>query len=155
MADVVSPAKRSEMMAGITGKNTKPELIVRKGLHAMGFRYRLHARNLPGKPDLVFPRYKAVIFVNGCFWHGHGCHLFKWPSTRKEFWREKITGTMERDKRKQAALLGEGWRTLVIWECALKGKSRLPADTVVSAAADWLESDSMSSSITGLSDVVA
>ena len=143
------------MMAGITGKNTKPELIVRKGLHAMGFRYRLHAPNLPGKPDLVFPRYKAVIFVNGCFWHGHGCHLFKWPSTRKVFWKEKITGTMERDKRKLAALLCEGWRTLVIWECALKGKSRLPTETVISAAAGWLESDALYSSIAGSSDVVA
>ena len=136
-------------MAGITGKNTKPELIVRKGLHAMGFRYRLHASNLPGKPDLVFPRYKAVIFVNGCFWHGHGCRLFKWPSTREKFWKEKITGTIERDKKKLAALQSEGWRTLVIWECALKGINRLPADTAIVAAASWLVYDSLHKEITG------
>ena len=149
MADVVTPEKRSQMMAGITGKNTKPELIVRKGLHAMGFRYRLHAPNLPGKPDLVFPRYKAVIFVNGCFWHGHGCRLFKWPSTREKFWKEKITGTIERDKKKLAALQSECWRTLVIWECALKGINRLPADTGIVAAAAWLVSDSLHKEITG------
>ena len=137
------------MMAGITGKNTKPEIIVRKGLHAMGFRYRLHARNLPGKPDLVFPRYKAVIFVNGCFWHGHGCHLFKWPSTREEFWKEKITGTMERDSRKLAALQCEGWRTLVIWECALKGRTRLPVETVIGSAAQWLSSGTSYLELTG------
>lgn len=90
MADVVTPEKRSKMMSGIQGKNTKPELTIRKGLHALGFRYRLHGKTLPGKPDLVFPKYKAVIFIHGCFWHAHHCHLFKWPSTRVDFWQEKI-----------------------------------------------------------------
>ena len=154
MVDVVTPEKRSQMMAGIGGKNTKPELIIRKGLHAKGYRYRLHVRSLPGKPDIVFPRYKAVIFVNGCFWHGHGCHLFKWPSTREQFWKDKILGTVERDKGKLEALQLAGWRTLTIWECALKGKSRLQIDTVIEAAADWLESDRLPSKVTGFADVI-
>ncbi len=154
MADVVTPEKRSQMMAGIGGKNTKPELIIRKGLHAKGYRYRLHVPTLPGKPDLVFPRYKAAIFVNGCFWHGHGCHLFKWPSTRQQFWKEKISGTIERDKRKMEALHNSGWRTLTIWECALKGKTCLPADTVIEVAADWLSSDLRSTEVTGFCNVI-
>ena len=91
MVDVVTPEKRSAMMSGIKGKNTKPEFIVRKALFKRGFRYTLHNKNLPGKPDLVFARYKAVVFVNGCFWHGHNCHLFKWPKSNPEFWKEKIT----------------------------------------------------------------
>src|SRR3954470_16295918 len=90
MADVVSSGVRSRMMAGIRGTNTAPEMILRRALHAEGFRYRLHDRRLPGKPDMVFPRHHAVIFAHGCFWHGHDCHLFKWPSTRPEFWQTKI-----------------------------------------------------------------
>lgn len=154
MVDVVTPEKRSQMMAGIGGKNTKPELIIRKGLHAKGYRFRLHVRSLPGKPDIVFPRYRAVIFVNGCFWHGHGCHLFKWPSTRVQFWKDKILGTIERDKGKLEALQLAGWRTLTIWECALKGKSRLQIDSVIEAAADWLEFDRLPSKATGIADVI-
>lgn len=138
MSDVVDPKKRSEMMAGIGGKDTKPELIIRKGLHAQGFRYRLHDRKLPGKPDLVFPQYKSVILINGCFWHGHGCHLFKWPSTRKGFWRDKINGTVDRDRRNKLALETDGWRILTIWECALKGKTRLSADDLILSAARWI-----------------
>ena len=91
MADVVDRKTRSRMMSGIRGKNTRPELLIRKGLHARGFRFRLHDKRLPGKPDLVLPKYSAVIFVHGCFWHGHDCHLFKWPQSRREFWRKKIT----------------------------------------------------------------
>ena len=141
LVDVVDPKKRSQMMAGIGGKNTKPEIIVRKGLHARGFRYRLHDHKLPGRPDMVFPRHKAVILVNGCFWHGHGCHLFKWPSSREDFWRNKIGGTMERDLKNVKALRSAGWRVLKIWECALKGKTRLPSQTVIELAACWLSSD--------------
>ena len=97
MTDVVDRETRSRMMAGIRGKDTKPELTIRKAIHARGFRYRIHDRRLPGKPDMVFPRYRAVILVNGCFWHGHNCHLFKWPSTRVDFWKTKIERNREKD----------------------------------------------------------
>ncbi|MCY4061536.1 MAG: very short patch repair endonuclease [Chloroflexi bacterium] len=153
MTDVVDPAKRSQMMAGIGGKNTTPELIIRKGLHARGFRYRLHDRSLPGRPDLVFRRYKAVILVNGCFWHGHGCHLFKWPATRVDFWRQKISDTIERDRQNAIALDRAGWRVLTIWECALKGKARLLLETVIETAACWLLSMEGAMEIKGRSDV--
>lgn len=128
LADVVSPATRSRMMSGIRGKDTKPELAIRRGLHALGFRYRLHARDLPGKPDIVLPRWRAVIFVHGCFWHGHDCHLFKWPKTRTEFWRQKITTNRQNDEKAVAALHAQGWRVLIVWECALKGRTRRNLD---------------------------
>ena len=138
MTDIVDEKTRSQMMAGIKGKNTKPELVIRKQLHALGFRYRLHDTRLPGKPDMVFPKYRAVIFVNGCFWHGHDCHLFKWPSTRKEFWYEKITQTKERDAKHIMELLHDGWHVLLVWECALKGRSKLPLDVLIHEIAGWL-----------------
>lgn len=141
MADIVSPRKRSQMMAGIRGANTKPELLIRRALHARGFRYRLHARELPGRPDLVLPKYRAVIFVHGCFWHGHDCHLFKWPSSREDFWRAKIVANRERDARDLAALGEQGWRVLTVWECTLKGKMRRPFDDLVAAISEWLKSD--------------
>ncbi|MDP3803405.1 very short patch repair endonuclease [Brevundimonas sp.] len=140
MADVVDPATRSRMMSGIRGKNTKPELLIRKALHARGFRYRLHC-DLPGKPDICLPKHRAVILVHGCFWHGHGCHLFKWPSTRPEFWRGKIERNREVDCVAEERLSAAGWRVATIWECALKGKSRLALDDVVQRCADWLISD--------------
>lgn len=138
MADVVDAATRSRMMAGIRAKDTRPEMILRRGLHARGFRFRLHDRRLPGSPDLVFPGRRAVIFVHGCFWHGHGCHLFRLPATRQEFWRTKIQGNQARDGIAQGALRAEGWRVLTIWECAVKGRERLPVETVLDRAADWL-----------------
>ena len=128
------------MMSGIRGKNTKPELLIRKALHARGFRYRLHC-DLPGKPDICLPKHRAVIFVHGCFWHGHECHLFKWPSTRSEFWRAEIARNCEVDQAAEQRLLATGWRVATIWECALKGKSRLTLDDVVQRCADWLISD--------------
>ncbi|MCK0070861.1 very short patch repair endonuclease [Kordiimonas laminariae] len=121
--DVVTPEKRSQMMAGIKGKNTKPELIIRKELFRRGFRYRLHGKKLPGKPDIILPKYKTVVFVNGCFWHKHDCHLFKWPKTRTEFWREKILGNVARDKKNRDLLKADGWKVITIWECAIKNKS--------------------------------
>lgn len=139
MSDVVSPEDRSRMMAGIRGKDTKPELIIRKGLHPLGFRYRLHDRKLPGKPDLCFPKYRAVILVNGCFWHGHDCHLFKWPSTRDGFWKKKITSNRERDQKNVVALEELGWRVLVIWECALKGITRHDPGYVIREIEQWLK----------------
>ena len=103
-------------MAGIRGRNTKPELVIRSVLHRRGFRFRLYRRDLPGKPDLVFPKHRAVIFIHGCFWHGHGCHLFRWPKTREDFWREKIGSNMARDRRQFSALRDAGWRVATIWE---------------------------------------
>ncbi|MBM69480.1 MAG: very short patch repair endonuclease [Haliea sp.] len=138
MADVVSPRKRSQMMAGIRGKDTKPELIVRRELFKRGYRYRLHKKGLPGRPDLVFPKYHAVIFVNGCFWHGHGCHLFKWPNTNREFWEEKILGNRARDLRNIRLLQKAGWRVHTVWECSLRGKSTEDISTRIDLIEDWL-----------------
>ncbi len=140
MPDIVSPEKRSHMMSGIRGKNTLPEMTIRKGLHARGFRYRLHDTKLPGKPDLVFPVYNAVIFVHGCFWHKHHCHLFKWPSSRQDFWKEKITRNAQKDIENLAAIQEKGIRVLTIWECTLKGKTRLPMENVIEQADQWLRS---------------
>lgn len=148
--DVVDAATRSRMMSGIRSKDTKPELVVRRGLHALGFRYRLHDRRLAGKPDLVLPRWRAAIQINGCFWHGHDCVLFRWPGTRQEFWRSKIGRNIERDREVKGALDRAGWRVLTVWECALKGPSRIGADAVVSAAADWLRSDARGGEIRGM-----
>lgn len=106
------------MMAGIRGKDTKPELAVRRAVHARGLRYRLHATRLPGKPDLVFSKYRAAVFVHGCFWHRHeGCRLAYRPKSREEFWEKKLTGNSERDQRNQRLLMEMGWRVYVVWEC--------------------------------------
>ena len=128
-------------MSGIRGRDTKPEMIIRRGLHARGYRYRLHSRRLPGKPDLVFRSRKAVIFVHGCFWHGHGCRLFKWPSTRAEWWREKIEANRDRDDSVRRQIADLGWRQLRVWECALKGPGRLEPEAVLNRAATWLDGD--------------
>ena len=138
MADVHSRNVRSKNMAAVKGKDTKPELLIRKGLHRLGFRFRLHDRRLPGKPDLVFPKYRAVIFVNGCFWHKHDCHLFKQPATRKEFWEDKINRTCERDRENRAALKEAGWRILTVWECSLKGKTRLQDSELLERMSSWI-----------------
>lgn len=138
MADIVDKATRSRMMSGIRGKHTAPEMLIRRGLHARGFRYRLHDKTLPGKPDIVLPRYGAVIQVQGCFWHGHDCHLFHWPSTRVVFWREKIKSNIERDRNSSLALREAGWRILTVWECALKGREKLRPEEVVAMVTDWI-----------------
>jgi DNA mismatch endonuclease (patch repair protein) len=112
-------------MSQISGKDTKPEMIVRKFLHANGFRYRLHVKELPGKPDLVLPKYNTVIFVHGCFWHVHeDCKYFKIPQTRSEWWKEKLYGNKERDEKKIEELKEMGWKVIVVWECDLKSKKR-------------------------------
>ena len=149
MADVHQPHTRSRNMAAIKGKNTKPELLIRSGLHRLGFRYSLHNRKLPGKPDLYFRKYKAVIFVHGCFWHGHDCHLFKWPKTREDFWREKISANVDRDIRNIQALEDAGLRVGIIWECALKGKTAIGLENVLRACSDWLRSDKEKLEVTG------
>lgn len=120
MSDIVDPKTRSRMMSRIRGKDTKPEMLVRRGLHALGLRFRLHDRRLPGKPDLVFPKYRAVVFVHGCFWHGHDCPDFKWPKTREAFWREKILTNRARDERNIRELTSAGWRVFTFWECETK-----------------------------------
>ena len=120
MADVHTPEQRSYNMSRINSKNTKPEELVRKFLFSQGFRYRKNDAKLPGKPDIVLPKYKAVIFVNGCFWHGHeGCRYFVWPKNNAEFWKEKITGNIQRDKHNHQLLANQGWRVIEIWECQL------------------------------------
>jgi len=129
------------MMAGIRGTNTKPELTLRKGLFAVGYRFRLHARNLPGKPDIVFPRFNAVLFAHGCFWHGHDCHLFKMPGSRPEFWSAKIARNRTTDARVSGELAEAGWRQGVVWECALRGRSRLEPGTVIETCSSWLRSE--------------
>jgi len=149
MSDVHDAKTRSENMSNIKHKDTQPELFIRKLLHANGFRFRLHVKYLPGKPDIVLPKYKAVIQVNGCYWHGHNCHLFKWPKTRKQFWQNKIEGNIARDKRVMKELTILGWRVLIIWECALKGKTKLSLDQVSTKIIDWLGSDSIFSTLHG------
>lgn len=141
MADVVSPEVRSRMMSGIRGKNTKPEMIIRRGLHAKGFRYILHDKRLPGKPDLVFPKYRAVIFVHGCFWHGHDCHLFKWPKTRASFWQKKIERNREIDAEVISRLTAEGWRWAVIWECAIKRRNSIGHHHIIEGCSRWILSN--------------
>ena len=125
-------------MAAIKGKNTKPELWLRKRLHALGFRYRLNVKDLPGKPDIVLPKYKAAIFVNGCFWHMHDCDVFRLPSTRTEWWYEKLSKNQQRDINNQDELIQSGWRVLVVWECAIKGRRKLPEDKLISDIQEWL-----------------
>ena len=121
MADVHTPEQRSYNMSRIRGKNTKPEELVRKYLFSQGFRYRKNDARLPGKPDIVLPKYKTVIFVNGCFWHAHeGCKYFVWPKNNKEFWGNKIQGNVLRDIKNQKALAGSGWNIVIVWECELK-----------------------------------
>lgn len=134
-------------MAAVRSVNTQPELTIRKGLFALGHRFRLGSKykrkgkHLPGKPDVVFPGKRAVIFVNGCFWHGHGCHLFKWPRTEAAWWRNKILGNMARDLRVREQLQSDRWRIAEVWECALKGPERQPEDEVVRELDRFLGSD--------------
>jgi DNA mismatch endonuclease, patch repair protein len=126
LVDIVTPAKRSEMMAGIRNKNTKPEILVRKILHAAGFRFRLHAKLLPGKPDIILPKHKTAIFVQGCFWHGHDdCPIFRLPKSRTEFWAEKIGTNRLRDTAVKSLLIQQGWKVVYVWECAVKGSKKL------------------------------
>jgi DNA mismatch endonuclease (patch repair protein) len=152
MADIISKQTRSQMMAGIKNKDTIPELLVRKELFKQGLRYRLHNKKLPGNPDIILTRYHAVIFVHGCFWHGHECFLFKWPNTRTEFWKDKISKNVVRDKNNIILLNQAGWRTLVIWECALKGKYRIDIHSLAARAISWLQHEEMTFEIRGRDD---
>lgn len=138
MVDVVSRAVRSRMMAGIKGKDTEPEMLIRRFLTAAGVRYRLHRRGLPGVPDIVLPGKKVAIFVHGCFWHAHpGCRYATIPATRSEFWKTKLQGNVERDEAASAMLNMLGWRVLLVWECATrKDGNNLPASLLA-----WIEED--------------
>lgn len=140
MVDIVDKATRSRMMAGIRGRNTKPELVLRKALHALGFRYRLHAKNVAGRPDLVLPRYRAVIFVHGCFWHRHeGCRYATTPATRPEFWQAKFSANVARDIAVRDTLLETGWRVATVWECELRKPEQVEA--AARHLSNWLRSE--------------
>ncbi|MBV6808698.1 very short patch repair endonuclease [Xanthomonas campestris pv. pennamericanum] len=141
MVDVLTPDQRRLNMSRIRGRDTRPEMIIRRGLHALGFRYRLQDRTLPGRPDLVFPRYRAVIFVNGCFWHGHDCPLFRLPATRQNFWETKISVNRMRDERATKNLSERGWRVATVWECSLKGSAKLDRNKVIELCCAFLLKD--------------
>lgn len=135
MPDVHTKAQRSYNMSRIKGKDTKPEMLVRKYLHAQGFRYKLHDKTLPGKPDLVLPKYKTVIFIHGCFWHGHtNCKYFKIPQTRTQWWTDKISYNKSKDRQTVKAIRKDGWKIIIVWECNLKkGKAEKTLNKLVSA----------------------
>lgn len=141
MVDVVDKATRSRMVAGIRAKNTKPEVALRSALHRLGFRFRIHDRRLPGRPDIVLPRYRAAVQVHGCFWHRHeGCRFSATPSSRPEFWQAKFNANVKRDRNATVRLKEAGWRTGVVWECAIRERG---AGEVARELAAWLKSDSL------------
>jgi DNA mismatch endonuclease (patch repair protein) len=129
--DVLTPQQRRLNMSRIRGRNTKPELLVRSLLHSAGFRFRVHCTGLPSKPDIVLHKYRTVVFVHGCFWHGHGCSLSKLPATRTSFWSAKIEGTRLRDDRARKELNKLKWHSIVVWECALRGRHKLRIDVLL------------------------
>lgn len=138
MADVVKPEVRSRMMSGIRGKDTQPELLLRRGLFSRGIRFRLHAASLPGRPDLVIRKHKVVILVHGCFWHAHeGCRYFRLPGSNQQFWAEKLGRNRQRDAKSTTELKAAGWRVAVVWECALRSA---PADAL-DAVAEFVKGD--------------
>ena len=139
--DVHSPAQRSHNMSQIKGKDTRPEILIRKLLWASGYRYRLHRKDLPGMPDVVLSKYMAVIFVHGCFWHRHGCKATTTPKTNQKFWRDKFDNNIIRDKRNLCLLQEQGWRVMVVWECAVKGKGT-NLNNILTRLQHWLNSDS-------------
>lgn len=141
MVDVLTPEQRRLNMSRIRGRDTKPEMQLRRALHARGFRFRLHRRDLPGCPDLVFPGCRSVIFVHGCFWHGHDCAMFKLPVTRAEFWAAKIAENQKRDGRALENLANSGWRALVVWECDFRGPARPSLEKVIDEVEAWLSAN--------------
>lgn len=125
-------------MASIKGRNTKPEMVLRKALFSLGLRYRLHQKRLPGTPDLVFRKHNAVIFIHGCFWHGHQCKLFVVPATHTKFWVQKIAGNRSRDGHAVELLQTMGWRVMTVWECAVRGHDRVPIEMLATTIRRWL-----------------
>jgi len=144
MADIVDKVTRSRIMSLIRGTNTKPEIKVRSLLHRQGFRFRINVHNLPGKPDIVLPRFHAVILVHGCFWHGHECCLFKWPNTRISFWRKKIEGNQRHDQKVTSALRKLNWRVAIVWECSMKGRQAINDVNIAKSLAKWVHSKNTS-----------
>ena len=149
MVDVHTREQRRLNMSRIRGKNTKPELMLRRGMHARGMRFRLHRRDLPGTPDIVFPSRRAAVFVHGCFWHGHACPMFKVPATRTDFWLAKIGSNIRRDAEAFVNLEALGWRTAVVWECALLGPRKLSLDAVVGQVQTFVQGDALTATVTG------
>ena len=140
---VTTPA-RSALMSRIRSKDTKPEMLVRRALHRLGFRFRLHVRTLPGCPDIVLPKHHAIIQIKGCFWHGHDCPLFKWPNTRMKFWRNKIEGNQQHDQKVIDALYKLNWRVATVWECSMKGRHSIGNDLLVKSLTKWIRSKNSS-----------
>jgi DNA mismatch endonuclease (patch repair protein) len=141
MTDVLTPDQRRLNMSRIGGRNTRLELVLRRGSHALGLRYRLQVPELPGRPDLVFPRYRAIILVHGCFWRGHDCPLFKLPATRADLWAIKIAGNKARDARTMNALRATGWRVFTVWQCSMRGRVRQPTSEVLASCATFVTGD--------------
>lgn len=153
MTDVHDQKTRSRNMAAIRGRDTKPERLLRSALHRAGYRFRVHSP-LPGKPDLAMKKYRAVLFLHGCFWHMHDCPRFKQPGGDKaEFWRNKLARNAERDREVTGILLDSGWRQFVVWECALIGKGKLDLPKVVDSIEAWLRSDAETGEISGVFDL--
>jgi DNA mismatch endonuclease, patch repair protein len=138
LADIVDAGTRSRMMSGIRSRDTRPEKVIRSALHRLGFRFRLHGTEVPGRPDLVLPKYRAAVFVHGCFWHGHDCPLYRPPGTRTEFWCAKISRNRARDVEVRVLVLKSGWRHLTIWECSIRGAGKLVSHRVAERTAHWL-----------------
>lgn len=155
MADVLTPEQRRHNMRRIRGRDTKPEMLLRRGLHAAGLRFRLHARDLPGRPDLVFPRHRAAVLVHGCFWHGHNCPMCRLPATSPEFWARKIEGNRARDRRTTEALARAGWRVMTVWECSLRGPARRPLGDVLARCAGFIRSGGDRAELEGAWDQAA
>ncbi|MCA8203106.1 very short patch repair endonuclease [Burkholderia sp. AU33545] len=151
MTDILAPEQRSLRMAAVRTVSTGPELIVRRLLHGAGFRYRLNARKLPGSPDIVLPKWNIAVFVHGCFWHGHDCSLFKLPATRTDWWRAKILSNMARDRRAIDGLVRDGWRVMVVWQCTLKGKGRLPPERLCALLSEGVRGGATVVEIRGIS----
>jgi DNA mismatch endonuclease (patch repair protein) len=144
-----SKEERSYVMSRVKSKDTAPELLIRKSLHRLGLRYKLHDPKLDGKPDLVFPKYHAVIFIHGCFWHGHNCGRTGIPKNNREFWTEKIERNRKNDNKHTINLIKAQWRTLIVWECAIQGKNKIKIDDLVGLIRNWLLSAETSGVIQG------
>jgi DNA mismatch endonuclease (patch repair protein) len=149
MVDVLTADQRRLNMSRIRNADTGPELLIRRGLHIRRYRFRLHRKDLPGCPDITLPKYRSVILINGCFWHGHECPMFKIPETRKEFWIAKICKNRKRDAFVLSALAAMGWRTFVLWECSVKGPGRKPLDAIMNEIEAWLVGNDARGTITG------
>lgn len=143
---------RSKAMAAVRSHNTKPEFIIRKLLSKNGYGYRLHYKKLPGSPDIVLTKYKVAIFINGCFWHHHGCHISHIPKSNATFWLNKIKRNLKRDKKNVTALLGMGWRVLIIWECAVSTHSKLESKDLFKKIVAFINSNKLSEGIVGVKD---